>query len=74
VSTEHTRKCNRVDRRMRRARELLGMWGDGREPVVLREIGGNARTLAAVVHAARTADEVFAAETICEAIARERMP
>jgi hypothetical protein len=77
MSTEHTRKCNRVDRRMAEARQLLDMWAadtlDNREYVMRRAVVST-RMLAAIVHAARTPEQRRAADEICERIARERTP
>jgi hypothetical protein len=80
MSTEHNRKCNRVDRRMRRARQLLESYANGNRDRdrVLAEIGGNARLLSAVIVGAHdawaTPHRHYAALDICERIARERTP
>jgi hypothetical protein len=76
MSTEHTRKCNRVDRRMAQARKLLDMRVEDRldnRQYVLRTIGGNVRLLAALVYVAPP--ECWdAVVDICERVARERQP
>jgi hypothetical protein len=77
MSTEHTRKCNRVDARMTEARQLLDMWAsntlDNRLYVASRAMASS-RRLAAMVHAARTPAQRLAVGEICERIARERTP
>jgi hypothetical protein len=76
MSTEHTRKCNRVDRRMAQARKLLDMWLENRldnRQYVLRTIGGNIRLLAALAYVAQPECWDDAVD-ICERIARERTP
>jgi hypothetical protein len=77
MSTEHTRKCNRVDARMTEARQLLAMWAadtlDNRLYVTCRAMASS-RRLAGIVHAARTPEQRLAADEICERIAREHTP
>jgi hypothetical protein len=75
MSAQHNRKCDRVDRRMAEAKQLLEMWAtntlDSRFYVTRRAMASS-RRLAAIVLAARTPKQRQAANEICERIARER--
>jgi hypothetical protein len=76
MSTEHTRKCNRVDARMAMAMQMLEMWiastQDGRL-LVMSRAKASSRILAAIVHSARTPKQRQAVSELCERIARERL-
>ena len=76
MSTEYSRKCDRINRRQKRARDLLASWINGNRSVVLEEARRGARLLAAIVAVALNDSEFsrgpLAAHEICEALYREK--
>jgi hypothetical protein len=77
MSTEHTRKCNRVDARMAMAKQMLEMWAAGTQDgrlLVMSRAKASSRQLAAMVVVARTPTQQQAVSELCERIARERTP